>query len=67
MEKVINCRVPDELHSKLKQIANFEDRPVSYITRKAVIAYMEEWEKERGSEYLHSLIMGNALSNAGIE
>ena len=67
MRKVVSCEIPDELNSRLENIAKFEERSRSFLIRKAVIAYVEEWEKENGDKLLVGLIMGNALSNAGIE
>ena len=67
MRKVVSCEIPDELNSRLENIAKFEERSRSFLIRKAVIAYVEQWEKENGDDILSGLIMGNALSNAGIK
>ena len=47
MERLINCRVPNEVHAKMKKIAASEERPISYLTRKAVVSFVEDYPKSK--------------------
>ena len=43
MVKLLSVRLPQELTRALDQIASWVDRPRSYLVRKAVEAYVEEY------------------------
>jgi RHH-type rel operon transcriptional repressor/antitoxin RelB len=44
MAEVVTMRLPDELASDLNRIADIIDRPKSYLIRKALEEYLEEYE-----------------------
>lgn len=43
MVKLLSVRLPQDLTRALDQIASLVDRPRSYLVRKAVEAYLEEY------------------------
>ena len=47
LEKLINFRVPSETHAKMKEIAKREERPISYLTRKAVVSFVEGYPESK--------------------
>lgn len=42
----ITVRIPDEDRDKLEQIAQEEDRKISYIVRRAIQEYLDKQSKE---------------------
>ena len=41
MDRVGSFRIPDETYAQLERVAAEDERPVSYIVRKAIEAYLE--------------------------
>lgn len=44
--KLIAVRIPEELKSKLQQIADSQHRPLSNLIRLILIEWIEEYEKK---------------------
>jgi predicted DNA-binding protein len=47
MPAPISLRLPEEVHSQLEQIATESDRTKSYLIRKAIERYLEEYADYR--------------------
>ena len=47
LDRIINFRIPNETHAKMKEIAEREERPVSYLARKALVSFVEDYPKSK--------------------
>ena len=47
LDRVINFRIPIEVHNKMKEIAEREERPISYIARKSIVSFVEDYPNSK--------------------
>lgn len=69
MSEVFTMRLPEELSSELDELARTLDRPRSYLIRKALEEYIEEYEDylialERWNDKNDEIISGKNLRDA---
>jgi RHH-type rel operon transcriptional repressor/antitoxin RelB len=69
MSEVLTIRLPDELSNELDELARVLDRSKSYLLRKAIEEYLEEYEDylialERWNDKNDEIIEGKDLRGA---
>lgn len=69
MSKIVTMRLPDELSAELSELSKTIDRPKTYIMKKALEEYLEEYEDyliamDRWNDKNDDLIDGKDLRDA---
>lgn len=69
MSEIVTMRLPDELSAELSELSKTIDRPKTYIMKKALEEYLEEYEDyliamERWNDKNDDIIDGKDLRDA---